>query len=247
MSRFLNQLIKNHTIHSSWVDFFSKKNVKKELDEIETKLISNYTPCDSNILRFATVDLNNVKVIIIGMDPYPQKGIATGRSFEVKENFCWCSSKLNLSLKNILKLIHKSKLGLAKEKSIDEVRKDLKNGKLNISKKPNEIFDYWEQQGVLFLNTAFTCEIGDSSKSGSHLVIWEKFFEFLLEYICKNNTNIKFFLWGKVSKYKGTLIQNGVSECNLYISNHPTQRRKGKNDFFSNKCFKDTLNIINWT
>lgn len=99
-------------------------------------------------------------------------------------------------LKKILKLIHKSELNKSVASSIEDIRDEIKGGSFTISKKPNEIFDYWEQQGVLCINCAFTCEIGDDENSGSHLGIWESFFEKLLEYIISKNSNIKYFLWG---------------------------------------------------
>lgn len=83
MSRFLDVIRVNNTIDKSWEEFFKDPYIINELETIEKKLICNYTPCDSKVLRFATVDLTKVKVIIFGQDPYPQKGRATGRSLEV--------------------------------------------------------------------------------------------------------------------------------------------------------------------
>lgn len=239
MSRFLNALRVDNTVDSSWISFFTKQEVINHLKFIENKLIGNYTPCDSKVLRFATVDLNKVKIVIIGIDPYPQKGVATGRSFEVSNIIDWNDKGLNKSLKNILKLIHKSEFNLPKEKSIDEVRKDINNGKFLI-KKPNEVFEYWENQGVLFLNSAFTCEVG---KSETHIEYWNKFFCELLKYICEENKNIKYFLWGKARKYEG-ILQN--KNDGLYKSDHPVATNSKDYIFLESKCFLETKNIIKW-
>lgn len=217
-------------------------------------LICNYTPCDSKVLRFATVDLNKVKVIILGKDPYLQKGIATGRSFEVANITDWCDKELNSSLKNILKLIHKSELNKKVAYSIKDIRKDILSGKFVISKKTNEIFDYWQEQGVLCINCAFTCEIGENKKAGSHLDMWENFFEKLLYYIIEINRNIKFFFEGYSRKYKPILKSKNIK---VYDSKHPSstgsdyinnlnRMQLNQDNFLLNKCFSETSNIIRW-
>lgn len=252
MSRFLDALRVNNTIDKSWEAFFKDQYIVNELDTIEKKLFCNYTPSDRNVLRFATVDLRKVKVIILGKDPYPQKGVATGRSFEVANITSWCDKELKSSLRNILKLIHKSELNKSVALSIQKIRDEIKGGKFTISKKPNEIFDYWEEQGVLCINCAFTCEMGDNKKSGSHLKLWENFFEKLLEYIINNNNNIEFFLWGYSRKYK-----NKLNNMTVYPSKHPSSRgsddinktkkaRLDKSNFLLSDCFKRTKGKIKW-
>lgn len=240
MSRFLDALRVNNIIHSSWVEFFSRLDVINELEYIENQLVGNYTPCDSKVLKFATVDLNNVKVIILGQDPYKQKGLATGRSFEVANIKDWNDESLNTSLQNILKLIHKSVCELEEVMNIEQVRQEIIEEKF-IIKNPNEAFEDWENQGVLFLNCAMTCEI---EQSGSHINNWKVFFDKLLDYIYENNTNIEYFLWGKSRKYEQKLKDNG---CKTYSSDHPrASNSEEKNKFFNNICFKKTKKIINW-
>jgi uracil-DNA glycosylase len=243
-------LLQNISIHPSWKEFFDKTDIVGLLLSVESHIGSHFTPDPPNVLRFAEMDLDKVKVIIIGKDPYPQKGVATGRAFEVNGVSSWFDKGVNNSLKNIIKLIHKSYFEREKGASIAEVRKDIEKGKFPILP-PNEAFNDWEKQGVLFLNTAFTCEIGGIEKAGSHLVIWKPFFEALLAYIANRNPYIKYFLWGDARKYQKQLIDYQIPEELLYLSLHPcTNGDKGgyerNSRFLNNPCFLDTKEEIQW-
>ena len=90
-------------IDKSWQPFLSNELVS-ELNRIE-KVITreNYTPVKENVLRFLEIPLSEVKIIILGQDPYPQEGTATGRAFEVNNLNSWTSKFRNSSLKNILR------------------------------------------------------------------------------------------------------------------------------------------------
>lgn len=252
MINFLN----NDEIHPSWKEFFDKIEIKDELVKIGEKLSKmQFTPRADLVLRFSKTDLDNIKVIWLGKDVYPQKNVATGRSFEV--NFevykvnSWESTKINASLRNILKALNKTIFNKNYSSSIAEVRKEIKQGKFNIPA-PKEIFDYWENQGVLFINSAFTCDIGGIEVAGNHLVIWEKFFIMLLNYIVSSKSNIKYFLWGNSRTYHKQLVDMGIPESDIYLSTHPcTNGEDGwyKNDsyFLDCPCFNETQDLINWS
>ncbi|MBP1926476.1 uracil-DNA glycosylase [Sedimentibacter acidaminivorans] len=228
-------------IHNSWDDFLSCEIVQ-ELNYIESRIGNNINPSHDNVLRFMKGDLNNIKVGILGQDPYPEKGRATGRAFEVGDLHSWNDKFRQVSLKNIIRLIHKSYNGIDEYKSIkkfSEIQDEIKLGKFKILP-PNEIFSSWEQQGVLLLNTYLSVESGIT---GSHIEIWEPFSIKLLEFISDNNRNINWFLWGKQAENKKKYINNGK----FYISRHPMMcSDKYDDDFLKSNCFEDTKNIINW-
>ena len=73
-------------IHPSWKPFFTQE-ISAILDDVENQIgIANseeLTPDRNRILRFFALDLFKTKVVILGQDPYPQQGVATGRAFEV--------------------------------------------------------------------------------------------------------------------------------------------------------------------
>jgi uracil-DNA glycosylase len=237
-------------IHPSWKPFFEDRNIVQELQEIEEKIGTNYTPATPLVLRFATVDLKGVHVIWLGKDVYPQEGVATGRCFEVAGVKDWNDKRINSSLKNIIKLLHKTYTGSKFARGIEEVRHDIETGKFPLPA-PDKAFSYWERQGVLFLNTAFTCEVGKFSKAGSHLKVWKTFFQELLTYIATENQEIRYFLWGDARRYAKQLLSLGVTKEQLYESKHPCTNgddggyKKGTN-FLNNPCFLETKDLISW-
>ena len=94
-------------VHSSWKPFLTEEILDK-LDEIGRKIGTDYNPDGEGvILRFLTTDLHKAKVIWLGQDVYPMKGVATGRSFEVGGLTDWTRPFRQVSLKNILRLLHK--------------------------------------------------------------------------------------------------------------------------------------------
>lgn len=228
-------------VHSSW-DKFLTNEIRDELKIIDEKIGRNINPDYENVLRFLRCDLNEIKVCILGQDPYPEKGRATGRAFEVGDLTSWNDKFRQVSLKNIIRLLYKNYNNINDYNKIlkfSEIQKEIADGKFNIAP-PNRLFKSWEEQGVLLLNTYFTVEAG---VTGSHIEIWEPFSIKLLEYISEENKNINWFLWGRFSEEKGRFIKNG----NFYISRHPMMcSEKYEDDFLRNNCFKDTMNVINW-
>ncbi|MDI9496853.1 MAG: uracil-DNA glycosylase [Bacillota bacterium] len=227
--------------HSSWNKFLTDEIVM-ELDSIERKIGSNINPAPDKVLRFMQCNLDDIKVVILGQDPYPEKGKATGRAFEVGDLVSWNQKFRQVSLKNIIRLIHKDYNGITEYKDIkkfSQIQKEIEEGKFFILP-PNEIFESWEKQGVLLLNTYLSVEAGIS---GSHISIWESFSRDLLKFISEENRNISWFLWGKMAEDKKRYIKYGK----FYTSRHPMMCSElYEDDFLRSKCFKDTMTIINW-
>lgn len=229
-------------INSSWTDFLDSK-ILNMLSDIDKKIGGNYTPDTDKVLRFMHNDLNDMKVVILGQDPYPEKGRATGRAFEVGDLVSWQDKFKQVSLKNIVRLIYKTYKNIENYdeiKSFSEIKKEIITGQFNILP-PNKIFESWEKQGVLLLNSYLTCEIGNP---GSHREIWNEFSNNLIKYIAKKNSNLIWFLWGKDANAFRMFIVKG----RIYSSRHPMMCSKEfEDDFLKSDCFKDTKDIINWT
>lgn len=228
--------------HCSWDEFLTDETVE-ELKNIEQKIGYNTNPHHDNVLRFMKNDLCRINVVILGQDPYPEKGRSTGRAFEVGDLMSWNQKFRQVSLKNIIRLIYKNYNNISDYERIpkfSEIQKEIENGKFLILP-PHEIFKSWERQGVLLLNTYLSVEPG---KTGSHIAIWEQFSIKLLNYISEKNKNINYFLWGKTAEEKVKYLKNGQ----FYISRHPMMcSEKYEDDFLKNNCFRDTMEIINWT
>lgn len=227
--------------HASWNRFLSRE-VRDELKGIEEKIGENINPEYENVLKFLRCDLYHVKVVILGQDPYPEKGRATGRAFEVGDLHSWNDKFRQASLKNIIRLIHKNYNNINNYKDIlkfSDIQKQIALGRFVIAP-PDRLFKSWEKQGALLLNTYFTVEQG---KAGSHISLWGPFSTKLFEYISEENKNISWFLWGKQAEEKSRHIKSG----RLYISRHPMMcSEKYEDDFLRSNCFKDTMNMINW-
>jgi uracil-DNA glycosylase len=235
--QFLGHEISN--IHNSWSGFI--KNQTENLRSIEEEISAcEYTPDKDKILRFLEVDLQHIKVVILGQDPYPQKGVATGRAFEVGTLKSWGEKFKNVSLKNIIRAIYKSETGYVLKYS--ELTKDKLNQTFQILP-PSKLFAHWEEQGVLLLNTSFTCEIG---KPGSHAKYWQSFTQDLLTFIAEKNEKIKWFLWGD---HAMKAVENvAIKKENIISSFHPMMCYDRENDFLytTPNCFEKTKEIVDW-
>ncbi len=239
ISVFLDSL---DNIDNSWNDFLSSelltllKNIEKNILESKQK----FTPETDKVLKFLKVPLADVKVIILGQDPYPQDGVATGRAFEVGTLKSWNDKFSNISLKNIIRAIYFAYNNEYLKYS--EIKNKI--GKTFLLKPPYELFAEWEKQGVLLLNTSFTCELG---KSNSHEKYWNIFTMSLLKYISKANPDIIWFLWGNNAK-------SIVADINIekkIESMHPMMcyKKPGRDDDFlfgKINAFKETMSLINW-
>ncbi|MDR1690100.1 MAG: uracil-DNA glycosylase [Clostridiales bacterium] len=234
----MNIFTQNLKIHNTWSDFISQENIKTALARIQTEIGENYTPAGGKALRFLETDLSKVKVIILGQDPYPQQGVATGRAFEVGTLKSWDEKFKQSSLRNILRAVYVAYNEGEAPPTLTGVRCKMNSGEFEIAP-PNKLFESLEKQGVLFLNTTFTCEIGNA---GSHIKIWENFSENLFRYISCANRRALWFLWGKNAHCYEKYARGGCYKCN-----HPMLAGgKGENDFLKSKCFFDTKDTINW-
>ena len=229
--------------HPSWNDFFTIE-IKEKLHTIQTRIyelidknIDVLTPPPDKVLRFLSMPANKIKVIILGQDPYPQPGIATGRAFEVSNLQSWKIPFRNPSLQNIVRAIYNAYSGELIKYS--EIRSQLDKSFTML--KPSEIFTHWEKQGVLLLNTAFTCKINDSN---SHAEIWKEFTQELLAYINTQSPDAYWFLWGNNAKDAVA----GLNLKNIIFSYHPSRCNNRNNDFLygGHNCFYETKHIIDW-
>lgn len=127
-----------------------------------------------------TTDLEQVKVVILGQDPYPTPGHAHGLCFSVMPEV----KPIPKSLNNIYKELE-SDLGIMNN-----------NGNLQS----------WADQGVLLLNSVLTVEAG---KANSHQGKgWEKLTDRIIEILNAQVSPIVFVLWGAYAQKKGSIVNN---------------------------------------
>lgn len=242
-SCFLSQI----SIHKSWNTFLSDEIICLIKDIEKSIHIEKSTPKPKLTLRFLEMDLNQIPVVILGQDPYPQEGVATGRAFEVNGLNSWHDKFRNVSLKNILRCIYKAETN--QEKKYSEIISCLNEGDRLVMDEdfkilpPNQLFKYWsEHENVLLLNTAFTCEIG---KPNSHANLWFPFTQKLLKFIATANPETTWFLWGNNAHQ----IVKDIQISNKIETTHPMMCYQRENDILYGQInpFKKTRKLINWT
>lgn len=156
-------------------DYF-KKLTEFVQNEYNTKTI--YPPQSEIFSAFDFTPFENVKVVILGQDPYHGEGQANGLSFSVADGI-----KLPPSLRNIYK----------------ELKDDVG---IEISTSGN--LESWARQGVLLLNATLTVE---ATKAGSHQKKgWETFTDAVIQTLSDKKENIVFILWGAYAQKKGAKI-----------------------------------------
>ena len=156
-----------------------------------------YPPGGQIFKAFELTPVKNVKVVILGQDPYHGPGQAHGLSFSVPENM-----PAPPSLKNIFK----------------EIETDLG---VRMSGYPN--LEKWARQGVLLLNAVLTVRSGEAA---SHSRIgWQEFTDAVIKYISAECEGVVFMLWGNFARTKNELIDHS-RHCVLEAA-HPSPLARG--------------------
>ncbi len=184
---------------------YMKDLYNKVLEEYKTKTI--YPKFDDLFTAFNLTDFNDIKIVILGQDPYHNENEAHGLSFSVQKGI-----KLPPSLKNIYKEIETE---------------------FNISM-PKDFGDLssWANQGVLLLNTSLTVE---KNAPASHKNIgWEKFTDEVIKKIDEKRDNIVFILWGSHAIKKQKIIKN---KSHLVLTSPHPSPLSSYRGFFNNNHF----------
>lgn len=131
---------------------------------------SRFTPVVKNLFRaFECCPYNNLKVVMMGQDPYPHLNVADGIAFS-----CSNTGKVEASLKFMYKELEET------------VYKDGYTWNPDLAR--------WSNQGILMLNCALTTTVG---KVGSHYKIWQPFLAFLFDVLMYNNPGLIYVFMGK--------------------------------------------------
>lgn len=186
-------------IEESWKNAlaseFEKDYFKQLTDFVRGEYMSGKTiyPEPKNIFNaFNLCPLNNVKVVIIGQDPYHEPGQAHGLCFSVQQGI-----ELPPSLVNIYKEIEH-----------DIGRKSITNGDLSD----------WARQGVLLLNSTLTVLAHIAASHSGHG--WETFTDAVIKAVNENRKNVVYMLWGSFAQKKADFVdtQNNL----ILKSAHPS-------------------------
>jgi len=207
---------------NDWIEVLNKEFEKsywiKLVENVTTAYNTSvcYPPKNSIFNAFKHCAFKDVKVVIIGQDPYHGKGQANGMCFSYLGN-----QKFPPSLKNIYKEIT-SDLG---------VNMPMNYGDLT----------FWAKQGVLLLNVTLTVE---QAKPNSHKKYgWELFTNAVIETISESKKDIVFLLWGGFAQKKESLINTKI-HCVLKAT-HPSPLGANKGGWFGCQHFSKTNFYLN--
>lgn len=179
-----------------WLKVIDKKTLYKIINILNTIDSSTLCPNYNNIFNCFTVcKLSNLKVVILGMSPYPQLNKATGIAFGNKRE------TFDEDLSSSLQIIKESVINY-------EIPQN------SVIFDPS--FEDWEKQGVLMLNCALTCKIGLPS---SHLGLWRPFISKLIYNMSRYMTACVYVLFGEEAK----TFEPYISQYNYVIKEkHPS-------------------------
>ena len=180
-----------------------------------------FTPPVKYIFRaFEECKHNDVKVVMIGQDPYPNLNVADGLAFS-----CSLKMKEQPSLTKMFDYL---------EKKYDSFERD-----------PD--LKRWANQGILLLNTALTTQV---NKIGSHYSLWEPFIKELISYINNNMSDIVFVFFGrKAEMFKVMVNQHPVFYAHHPASASYNKTNWNPDDVFNkinNKLKKFGKDCIVW-
>ena len=217
-------------IHESWqnvlVEEFDKDYFRSLISFVKNEYSSNKCfPKGSQIFSaFDHCPFDNLKVVIIGQDPYHGVGQANGLCFSVNDGISFPPSLINI---------------------FKEIEADL-----NIAIPLTGNLERWAKQGVLLLNATLTVREGEA---GSHQGKgWEQFTDAVIQKISSEKENVVFLLWGSFAKQKGSKIDR--SKHLVLETGHPSPLSANRGLWFGNRHFSKTneyliqknLKPINW-
>jgi uracil-DNA glycosylase len=210
----------NVNIHQSWKPYLQQEFDKPYFKDLTTfvkseyKQYTCYPPGKAIFNAFEYCLFEDVKVVIIGQDPYHGIGQAHGLCFSVNDGTVHPPSLINI---------------------FKEIEQDL-----NIPYPKSGNLERWAKQGVLLLNATLTVrahQAGSHQKKG-----WEQFTNAVIEQISSHKKNIVFLLWGGFAKSKAILINKDVHR--ILTSGHPSPLSANRGYWFGNKHFSKTNSLL---
>ena len=165
-------------VDETWLPLFNR--LKPELLRINSQLndvvtVESLTPRPEEIFAAFSLPIHQVRVVILGQDPYPTSGVAVGRAFAVRHD-----AVRPPSLKNIYQ----------------EVGQEYDC----VPTFDQELW-HWQDQGVLLLNTALT--LNTSRAQQGHFAMWQMFIEAVFNEVASQPQHQVWMLWGnKAADYK---------------------------------------------
>ncbi|MGC6430816.1 MAG: uracil-DNA glycosylase [Jejuia sp.] len=211
----------NVNISKSWKPYLSKEFEKPYFEALVNFVKEEYSnykcfPPGKEIFNaFNFCSFEDLKVVIIGQDPYHGPSQANGLCFSVQD-------------------------GIPHPPSLINIFKEIEND-MRIPYPKSGDLTRWAKQGVLLLNATLTVrahQAGSHQKQG-----WEEFTDAVIQIISEKKENIVFLLWGGYAKQKIKLIN--PNKHNILTSGHPSPLSANRGYWFGNKHFSQCNSILN--
>ena len=208
-------------LNSSWQYILATEIQKPYFKDLMLAVANEYAvnscfpPQELLYSAFDYCSFDDLKVVIIGQDPYHGEGEANGLCFSVNENM-----KIPPSLRNIFR----------------ELNSDLDSLFLPTSGN----LERWAKQGILLLNATLSVQ-KDKPNSHKHLN-WNQFTDAVIQLISDKKENVVFLLWGNFAQKKGTKIDR--NKHLVLESGHPSPMSANQGKWFGNKHFSQTNNYL---
>ena len=217
-------------INPSWKSVLGEEFNKPYFQELASFVRSEYRnhrcfpPGKQIFAAFDHCSFDDLKVVIIGQDPYHGPGQAHGLCFSVND-------------------------GVSHPPSLINIFKELENDIGKTYPKSGSLMS-WADQGVLLLNATLTVR---AHQAGSHQGKgWEIFTDAIIRLISAKKAHVIFLLWGGFAKRKANLIDN--KKHHILTSGHPSPLSANRGLWFGNKHFSQTnfllqqagLKMIEW-
>lgn len=180
-------------IHSSWQPLFDQYDI-----QLDTFYDTETYPPKDQVLRVFSMPVQDIRIVLLGQDPYHGKGQAHGLSFSVPPGVVTPPS-----LKNIYKEL---------QLSFPERNYRFEHGDLT---------QWFERETIFLFNASLTVEAG---KAGSHMSLWKDFTDDVIRFIDKHNPHCVFLLLGNFAKAKADLISK---KDRIVTEVHPSPLAKG--------------------
>lgn len=208
-------------LDASWKYGLSDFLLSPQMDELRDFLVSEkqaqkeiYPPSSLIFNAFNTTPLEQVKVVILGQDPYHGPNQAHGLSFSVQKGIA-----LPPSLRNIFHELH-ADVGVEIPRHGD--------------------LTHWAEQGVLLLNSVLTVEAGQPTSHQKRG--WENFTDHVIDVLNEQREHIVFILWGAYAQRKGQRID--PNKHLVLKAAHPSPLAANRGGFFGCKVFSKTNNYL---
>lgn len=217
MNKIKEQLI---SLPSSWnallKDEIEKDYYQQLVQKVSQEYIDEhvYPPVEQVFRALELTSPDEVKVVIIGQDPYHEEGQANGLAFSVSE-------------------------GIILPPSLVNIYKELNREYNYPIPRHNGVLDPWAKQGVLLLNASLTVREGHAN---SHAKLgWMTFTDQIISALDKLDQPIVYLLWGNFALKKKELIHNPLSSVVSCAHPSPLSANRG---FFDSDCFKQVNELL---